>query len=700
MIPVLAAVARNSKNAVCTEQPCASAKYFTAKKILGLSYFGQITASKDFRFYPIVPYTTRLPLFFVHFPRVVTVDYPKQYGVIVIGGGHAGTEAALASARMGVPTLLLTHNIETLGQMSCNPAIGGIGKSHLVKEIDAFDGVMARGADQAGIQWRILNSRKGPAVRATRAQADRALYKAAIRAMLENAPNLDIFQQAADDLIIEGETVKGVVTNMGVRFHARAVVLTAGTFLGGKIHIGLENHSGGRAGDPPSIALAQRLRELPFNVGRLKTGTPPRIDAKSVDFSVMTPQPGDTPMPVMSYLGSINEHPQQVNCYITHTNEKTHDIIRGGLDRSPMYTGVIEGVGPRYCPSIEDKIHRFAEKNSHQVFIEPEGLSTHELYPNGISTSLPFDVQIELVHSIRGMENAHITRPGYAIEYDFFDPRDLKYTLETKFINGLFFAGQINGTTGYEEAGAQGLLAGMNAGLRAQEKEGWYPQRDEAYLGVLVDDLISLGTIEPYRMFTSRAEHRLLLREDNADIRLTEKGRELGLVNDERWQAFSEKREAIEQETQRLRATWILPQSDVAQKLNEQLEKPLSHEYSLMDLLRRPELDYATLAQVSNSPVVDSAVAEQIEIAAKYEGYIVRQQEEVEKLRRSESTKLPVDFDYDAVKSLSHEVRNKLKQSRPETIGQAGRIPGVTPAAISLLLIHLKKHGAQQKKSA
>ncbi|NPU90453.1 MAG: tRNA uridine-5-carboxymethylaminomethyl(34) synthesis enzyme MnmG [Gammaproteobacteria bacterium] len=628
------------------------------------------------------------------------MDYPKQYGVIVIGGGHAGTEAALASARMGVPTLLLTHNVETLGQMSCNPAIGGIGKSHLVKEIDALDGVMARGADKAGIQWRILNSRKGPAVRATRAQADRILYKAAIRDLLENQPNLDIYQQAADDLVIEGDTVKGVVTNMGVRFFARSVVLTAGTFLGGKIHIGLDNTSGGRAGDPPSIALAQRLRELPFNVSRLKTGTPPRIDGKTVDFSVMTPQPGDTPTPVMSFMGSVAEHPQQVNCYITHTNEKTHDIIRGGLDRSPMYTGVIEGIGPRYCPSIEDKIHRFAEKNSHQVFIEPEGLTTHELYPNGISTSLPFDVQLELVHSIRGMEHAHITRPGYAIEYDFFDPRDLKYTLETKFIGGLFFAGQINGTTGYEEAGAQGLLAGLNAGLRAQEKDGWYPNRDEAYLGVLVDDLISLGTKEPYRMFTSRAEHRLLLREDNADMRLTEKGRELGMVCDARWEAFCEKREAIVREEQRLRSTWILPQSELAQKLNPQLDNPLSHEYSLMDLLRRPEISYAQLAELSNSEPVHPVVAEQIEIAAKYSGYIVRQQEEVEKLRRSEETRVPADFDYDAVKSLSHEVRNKLKQSRPETLGQASRIPGVTPAAISLLLIHLKKRNGQQQKSA
>ncbi len=628
------------------------------------------------------------------------VDYPKQYGVIIIGGGHAGTEAALASARMGVSTLLLTHNIETLGQMSCNPAIGGIGKSHLVKEIDALDGAMARATDRGGIQFRILNSRKGPAVRATRAQADRILYKAAIREILENQSNLDIFQQAADDLIVEGETIKGVVTNMGVRFFAQSVVLTAGTFLGGKIHIGLDNHAGGRAGDPPSIALAQRLRELPFNVDRLKTGTPPRIDAKTVDFSVMTEQPGDTPLPVMSFIGSLEEHPRQISCYITHTNERTHDIIRGGLDRSPMYTGVIEGIGPRYCPSIEDKIHRFADKDSHQIFIEPEGLTTHELYPNGISTSLPFDVQLDLVHSIRGMENAHILRPGYAIEYDFFDPRDLKYSLETKFINGLFFAGQINGTTGYEEAGAQGLLAGMNAALRAQEKDPWTPRRDEAYIGVLVDDLISMGTLEPYRMFTSRAEHRLLLREDNADLRLTEKGRELGLVGDERWRRFCDKKEAIEREEQRLRSTWVLPESAMARQLNPKLGNVIGREYSLKDLLRRPELSYRDIAALTPELDVDAAVAEQIEITAKYEGYIARQQDEVERLRRSENTPLPEDFDYDGISGLSNEIKAKLSQARPHTLGQASRIPGVTPAAVSLLLIHLKKRTAQSRKSA
>ncbi|WP_411267959.1 tRNA uridine-5-carboxymethylaminomethyl(34) synthesis enzyme MnmG [Ketobacter sp.] len=628
------------------------------------------------------------------------VDYPKHYGVIIIGGGHAGTEAALASARMGVQTLLLTHNIETLGQMSCNPAIGGIGKSHLVKEIDALDGAMARATDRGGIQFRILNSRKGPAVRATRAQADRVLYKAAIREILENQAHLDIFQQAADDLIIEGETVKGVVTNMGVRFFSQAVVLTAGTFLGGKIHIGLENHSGGRAGDPPSIALAQRLRELPFNVDRLKTGTPPRIDAKSVDFSVMTEQPGDTPLPVMSFIGSLAEHPRQISCYITHTNERTHDIIRGGLDRSPMYTGVIEGIGPRYCPSIEDKIHRFADKDSHQIFIEPEGLTTHELYPNGISTSLPFDVQLELVHSIRGMENAHILRPGYAIEYDYFNPQDLKYSLETKFINGLFFAGQINGTTGYEEAGAQGLLAGLNAARRAQDKEAWTPRRDEAYIGVLVDDLISMGTREPYRMFTSRAEHRLLLREDNADLRLTEIGRELGLVGEERWRAFCAKKEAMAQEEQRLRSTWVLPDSVMARQLNPKLGNTISREYNLKDLLRRPELNYRDIAALTPELSVAEDVAEQIEIGAKYEGYIARQQDEVERLRRSEDTRLPDDFDYDSISGLSNEIKAKLGQARPQTLGQAGRIPGVTPAAISLLLIHLKKRDLQNKKSA
>jgi tRNA uridine 5-carboxymethylaminomethyl modification enzyme len=628
------------------------------------------------------------------------VDYPKRYGVIVIGGGHAGCEAALASARMGVETLLLTHNIETLGQMSCNPAIGGIGKSHLVKEIDALGGVMARATDKAGIQYRVLNSRKGPAVRATRAQADRILYKAAVRHTLENQTRLDIFQQSADDLIMEGEKARGVITNMGVRFHSDTVVITAGTFLGGLIHIGLESHSGGRAGDPPSIALAQRLREMPFRVDRLKTGTPPRIDARSVDFSKMEEQPGDNITPVMSFWGDGSDQPEQVSCYITHTNEKTHDIIRAGLDRSPMYTGVIEGIGPRYCPSIEDKIHRFADKNSHQIFIEPEGLTTHELYPNGISTSLPFDVQLDLVHSMVGLENAHITRPGYAIEYDYFNPQDLRHSLETKFVEGLYFAGQINGTTGYEEAGAQGLLAGLNAALRSQEKEAWAPRRDEAYLGVLVDDLISMGTKEPYRMFTSRAEYRLILREDNADIRLTTKGRELGLINDTLWQKFSEKAEAIEQETQRMNNSWVQPDSEIAKKLNEHIERPLAREYSLMELMRRPELDFNKIAEATGENSVTRIVAEQVEIAAKYEGYISRQLEDIEKLKRNESMKLPTDMDYEKVKGLSNEVKQKLLECKPETLGHASRIQGITPAAVSLLLVSLKKHRGARPAAA
>jgi len=626
------------------------------------------------------------------------MDFSQRFGVIVIGGGHAGTEAALASARMGVSTLLLTHNIETLGQMSCNPAIGGIGKSHLVREIDALGGAMGRATDKGGIQFRVLNARKGPAVRATRAQADRELYKAAIRGTLENQPDLTLFQQAVDDLIVENGRCVGVVTNMGLRFMADAVVLTAGTFLGGVIHIGLDNHQGGRAGDQPSNALARRLRELPFRVDRLKTGTPPRIDGKTVDFSVMEEQWGDSPLPVMSYLGKVEEHPQQVCCYITHTNAQTHDIIRSGFDRSPMFTGVIDGVGPRYCPSIEDKVNRYPDKDSHQIFVEPEGLDTHELYPNGISTSLPFDVQLQAVRSIRGFENAHITRPGYAIEYDYFNPQDLKHSLETKHMPGLFFAGQINGTTGYEEAGAQGLLAGLNAARLSQEKEAWTPRRDEAYIGVLVDDLITMGTQEPYRMFTSRAEYRLLLREDNADLRLTEKGRELGLVDDERWAAFNAKREGMVKEEQRLKSTWVQPKTPQAEAVNTLIEKPLTHEYSLLDLLKRPELSYATLADaVALEDRPDAAVIEQMEILAKYAGYIDRQSDEIEKLRAAESTRLPKDFDYGQVKGLSNEVKQKLGDIRPETLGQAGRIPGVTPAAISLLMIYLKKHQHQQK---
>jgi tRNA uridine 5-carboxymethylaminomethyl modification enzyme len=628
------------------------------------------------------------------------VDYPDQYDVIVIGGGHAGTEACLAAARMGCRTLLLTHNIETLGQMSCNPAIGGIGKSHLVREIDALGGAMAKATDLGGIQFRVLNARKGPAVRATRAQADRVLYKAAIREMLENQPNLTIFQQGVDDLLIDSDTIRGVVTEMGLKFFAPSVVLSTGTFLGGKIHIGLDNHSGGRAGDPPSIALADRLRELPFHVDRLKTGTPPRIDALTVNFEQLEQQWGDKPEPVMSFLGSVAQHPQQACCWITYTNEKTHDIIRGGLDRSPMYTGVIEGVGPRYCPSIEDKIHRFADKNSHQIFIEPEGLKTNELYPNGISTSLPFDVQLALVRSIVGFENAHISRPGYAIEYDYFDPRDLNASLETKFISGLFFAGQINGTTGYEEAGAQGLMAGLNAALKVQGKEPWCPRRDEAYIGVMIDDLITMGTVEPYRMFTSRAEYRLLLREDNADLRLTEKGRELGLVDDQRWQHFITKKEAIEKERERLASVWIQPNSEAAEKINKLLDKPITREYSLQDFVKRPDLSYQDVAAIkSGEAVLDPLVAQQVEIQIKYAGYIDRQAEDIARMRRYENTLMPTAFDYQSVAGLSNEAKQKLSEVRPETLARASRIPGITPAAVSLLLIYLKKRGVLQRQN-
>ncbi len=629
------------------------------------------------------------------------MSYQDHYDVIVVGGGHAGTEAALASARQGVKTMLLTQNIETLGQMSCNPAIGGIGKGHLVKEIDALGGCMAQAADLGGIQFRILNASKGPAVRATRAQADRVRYKAAVRSVLENQENLYLFQQTVDDLVVENDRVVGVVTQAGLRFSAKSVVLTVGTFLGGLIHIGMENHQGGRAGDPASIGLAHRLRAMPFRVDRLKTGTPPRIETKSIDFSGLTEQPGDTPTPVFSFLGKASDHPEQISCYITHTNEKTHDVIRNNLDRSPMYSGEIEGIGPRYCPSIEDKVVRFADRTSHQIFLEPEGINCGEVYPNGISTSLPFDVQYEIVRSMKGMENAHITRPGYAIEYDFFDPRDLQPWLETKHMAGLFFAGQINGTTGYEEAGAQGLIAGLNAGLQARGLEQWFPRRDEAYIGVMIDDLITSGTREPYRMFTSRAEYRLLLREDNADMRLTPKGRELGLVNDQRWAAFSAKREAVEKETTRLENTMFSPEKLDSNIAEQVLGEPLAKASSAIELLRRPNVDYqGILTLLGEHTQLAEDISEQVVIQTKYAGYISRQKNEIDRLQKHEQTALPDDIDYKEVRGLSNEVREKLEQARPTSLGQAARISGITPAAVSLLLVHLKRGGQKLQSEA